>query len=329
MSFIKKNFTSFIKLGFSYLLGKNYPFVSVLRLNDACNMTCSYCDSYKLTKSIEINSLLTFLDKIYQKGCRFMILTGGEAFLYKDREKLMEWFKGKGVYLVINTNGKLINQTEYSQFLQKADEILISIDGPEEFNDLHRGKGTHKKVIQTLDFLKQLKKKITLSVVLTKYNSNEEVYEYIRKLKLDYGASVGINPVTSNGRINSDDFSESSAVPHQELKNFRNYILRHQKSFKEVPAMLLDYLVTPKPFVCKSMSYAIYVDVDHGIYPCINVTDRPEARFSDIESFDGKYQKKIECKECNCTPLIMGNLMFQDGRFPSVKKVFGIIKRHL
>ncbi|MFA7613772.1 MAG: radical SAM protein [Candidatus Caldatribacteriota bacterium] len=329
MSFLRKNLYSFIKLGFSYLLGKNYPFVTVLRLNDACNMSCSYCDSYKLSKAIEINALLSFLDNIYQKGCRFIILTGGEAFLYKDREKLMEWFEGKGIYLVINTNGKLINQSEYTNFLKKADEVLISIDGPEEFNDHHRGKGTHQKVIQTLDFLKQQKKKITLSVVLTKYNSQEEVYEYIRKLKIKYNATVGINPVTANGRINSSDFSHSAAVPHSELKNFRDYINRHRKSFKEIPAMLLDYIVSPRPFICKSMSYAIYIDVDHGIYPCINVTDRPEARFADIESFDGKYQKTIECQQCNCTPLIMGNLMFQDGRFPSLKKVFNIIKRHL
>lgn len=329
MSFLNKNFISLIKLGFSYLRRKNYPFVSVLRLNDACNMSCQYCDSYKLSKSIEINALLSFLDKVYQQGCRFMILTGGEAFLYKDREKLMGWLKNKGIYLVINTNGKLINQQEYVNFISQADEILISIDGPEYYNDLHRGKGSHQRVIQTLDFLISLKKKITLSVVLTKFNAKEEVYDYIKELKFKYGASVGINPVTSHGRINSADYSQASSLSTQELKNFKSYILKHQKSFKEVPSMLLDYLVSPQPFICKTMSYAIYVDVDHGIYPCINVTDRADARFSDIESYDGNYQKRIECQECNCTPLIMGNQMFQKGRLPSAKSVLSIIKRHL
>lgn len=329
MSFIRKNVFSLIKLGFSYLTGNNYPFVSVLRLNDACNMACNYCDSYKLTKSIDIDVLITFLDKIYKKGCRFMILTGGEAFLYQDRPKLMKWFENKGIYLVINTNGKLINQADYIEFIQVADEILISIDGPEEYNDLHRGRGTHSKVIQTLDLLVKMKKKITLSVVLTKFNAKDEVYDYIKNIKLKYGATVGINPVTSNGRINSAEYSEQSSLSRHELENFKDYILRHQKSFKEIPAMLLEYIVKPSAFVCKSMSYAIYVDVDHGIYPCINVTDRSDARFSDIESYDGKYKKKIECKECNCTPLIMGNLMLQEGRIPSMKKIFAIIKRHL
>lgn len=328
MSFLIKNFFSLTKLGIAYLTGRNYPFVTVLRLNDACNMACSYCDSYKLSKSLEINPLISFLNKIYNQGCRFLILTGGEAFLYEHRQELMDWIKDKNIYLVINTNGKLIGKSEYDDFIKSADEVLISIDGPEEFNDNHRGKGTYQKVINTLEFLKSHKIKTTLSVVLTKYNTTIEVLDHIKDLKLKYNASVGINPVTPSGRINNTDYSNENAISESDLEVFRSYIGRNSKSFREVSNLLLDYIYRPRPFVCKTMRFALYIDVDKGIYPCINVTDREDARFSDIVSYNGKYKKEIKCNQCNCTPLIVGNLLLQK-KIPSIKKVFSILRRHI
>jgi sulfatase maturation enzyme AslB (radical SAM superfamily) len=326
MSFIRKNYLSLLKLASSYLTGRNYPFVSVVRLNDACNMACSYCDSYKLSKSVEISPLITFLDQIYQKGCRFIILTGGEPFLYKDRAALMKWFQGKNIYLVINSNGKLIQNTDYQDFLKKADEVLISIDGPEEYNDSLRGHGAHKRVIETLQFLKTRGIKRTLSVVLTKSNSDEDNFAYLRDLKTKYETSIGFNPVTPDGRINNTEFSEINSVPKERLIALKNFIKLNRKIFLETPALLMDYFIAPSPFTCKTMRFALYVDVDHGIYPCINVTHRPEARFSDLESYNGKYQKKIQCQECSCTPLIMGNLMLQE-KLPKPKYIFSILKR--
>ncbi len=326
MSFITKNYHSLFKLGLAYLTGRNYPFVCVVRLNDACNMTCSYCDSYKLSKSVELSPLITFLDQIYQKGCRFIILTGGEPFLYKEREALLEWFRGKNIYLVINSNGKLIQNSSYQDFLKRADEVLISIDGPAEYNDSLRGQGAHKRVLETLQFLKEHHIKRTLSVVLTQMNTHEDNFRYLRELKIRYDTSIGFNPVTPDGRINNSEFSQNNSVPKDRLMALKAFIKLNRKIFLETPALLMDYFISPQPFTCKTMKFALYVDVDHGIYPCINVTHRPEARFSDLESYNGKYQKKIHCQECSCTPLIMGNLMLQE-RLPKPKYIFSILKR--
>lgn len=316
-----------LRLGISYISNKQYPFVVVLRLNDFCNLKCTYCDSYKFSDQIDSEKLFLFLEKVYQSGTRLFILTGGEPYFYAHREKLMNWFAKRNAYLVINTNGQMINTLKYQKFLLQADDVLVSVDGEEEQNDLNRGQGTYKNAIATLDFLQTQKKRITISAVVTKNNFSIKQLEHILLLKKKYNAFVGISPVTADGRINSDSFYKNNKSSQEMLIQIRDFILNHFSVFNEFSKNILDYLVQPKPYSCQTMKYALYVDVDSNIYPCINVTDRKDAIVSNLKDYNFNATTNVYCTKCSCLPLITANGYFN--KTIKAKDIFkGLFQRY-
>lgn len=246
--------------------------------------------------------------------------------------RLLQWFKSRKSYLIVNTNGKLIDhpqhQIQYRNFLDATDEVLISIDGPEDVTDHHRGVGTFKNVIQTLDYLKSKKIKPTLSAVLTRKTLNLETLEFLKGLKVKYGASIGLSPVTEDGRINNKDFSLSNRPSPEQLTLMKDFVLARKQIFPEINSILLDYFIKPRAIQCKTMRFALYVDVDHQIYPCINVTGRKDAQLGDIDHYNSKFDQKVVCDKCSCTPLIVGNLLLQS-KIPKPTYITTILSRYL
>ncbi len=328
MSFLRKNLYSSLKLVKNYALNQYYPFVVVLRLNDACNMSCEYCESYKFSSSIDYNSLIPFLEKVYKAGCRFLILTGGEPYLYKDRNKLLQWIKNKNIYLVLNTNGKLIADKEYQDFLMEADEVLVSLDGPKEIQDNHRGKGSFDRTIALLDILKKNKIKITISAVITPINIEQYVFDFFKAIKSTYSAYIGFSPVSYSGKINDNTYTRENELNNDNINKLVFLIKKNKNIFKEIPNVLLNYFLKPKPFICKTAQYALYVDSNEMIYPCINVTDRTDAIIGNIKSFTGVPERSVKCKICYCSALVVANLALEK-RPPTLKFLVEISKRYI
>jgi radical SAM protein with 4Fe4S-binding SPASM domain len=91
-----------------------------------------------------------------------------------------------GCEIGIPTNGTLIEK--YAELLveTKPNRLWISLDGPEEINDLQRGKGVFQKVIRGIDKLYEIRKarksefpKIGVTYVVTPLN-----YSYIEEFFL-------------------------------------------------------------------------------------------------------------------------------------------------
>ncbi|WP_417335302.1 radical SAM protein [Halobacteriovorax marinus] len=310
-SFIRKNFISIIKLGFSFLLSKKYPFVAAIRLNDQCNLKCDYCDSYKMNKVIPFQDLIAYLDSLHQKGCRMVILSGGEPFLYPHREELMDWLISKNFYISINTNGRSIENSSYRSFIDRADQLMLSLDGSKYSTDKHRGTGCYDAVIKTLDYIKPKKIKATISCVLTKVNTNKETYLHLAEIHKKYNASIEFNPVTERGRINNSEASLSLAPSKDQLIEFRDLFKSAPKLYPNDPTIILNYFINPKPITCKTIKYALYIDVTGDIFPCINVTDLDSAKYSSInEKYPTlNHKKKVTCDVCTCPTLTRANML--------------------
>gem|GEM_PF-2836518 len=328
MAFLRKNWLSLLKLILAWLRGRSYPFVVVLRLNDSCNLACKYCDSYQLDKTLHFKKLEAFLDQVYAIGCRFFILTGGEPFLYEDRMHLENWFAKRNCYLVINTNGKRIDHPQYQHFINQADDVLVSLDGLETLNDENRGKGSFQNVMKTLEFLRKQKKKVTLSCVLTEKSTTVENLEFLLSIKKKYKANIGLSPITADGRINNSQFSNQNALSSEKLRLLKEFYHQNRRHFPELSDPLLAYFVRPKPFVCQTYRYALYVDVSGEIFPCINVTDRSDAVVANVATYQNQLKPEVRCEKCSCTPLIMANLFFQTDA-PKASLGLAIFQRYL
>jgi putative peptide-modifying radical SAM enzyme len=98
--------------------------------------------------SVDVERLKSFLDKDPKA---VLIFYGGEPLLQID--KIQEIMDKIDVPFRMQTNGLLLNKLP-KEYMNKITKILVSIDGDEERTDKNRGKGTYKRVMENLSFIK-------------------------------------------------------------------------------------------------------------------------------------------------------------------------------
>jgi MoaA/NifB/PqqE/SkfB family radical SAM enzyme len=147
----------------------DFPKVVSFTVTNRCNLHCRMCaqwseegymlkgkagDSYS-GNVVRYEDLLKVVDEVQAYGVP-LIIRGGEPLLYPHIVDLLTYIKAKGVSLSLETNAVLLKK--YAELLVKLriDNMIISIDGPEEIHDHVRGvKGTFARVREGLQELEK------------------------------------------------------------------------------------------------------------------------------------------------------------------------------
>jgi len=175
-----------------------------------CNLDCAYCfyldreaDPYKdLPKrqmTIEMLERLVDTYLFYSYPAATFAFQGGEPTLcgVEFFRKLVEFQQqygrnGQMVSNAIQTNGVLLDRDWCQLFHEYRFLVGLSLDGAEEINDTYRfnkaGHGTHKRVMQGLEWLLSEKVDFNILCVVSQANVRKakEVYAYYRKLGVEY-----------------------------------------------------------------------------------------------------------------------------------------------
>jgi MoaA/NifB/PqqE/SkfB family radical SAM enzyme len=131
------------------LPGQRRPLIAVLILNNECNLSCRHCPVRELpAQSASFEQVCRDLETLYRLGVRFLILSGGEPFLWRDGdhdlERVVRQARRQGYFsTVVCTNGTLPLEST-------ADYLLVSVDGGEEDHDRIRGQ-SHERIIEHID----------------------------------------------------------------------------------------------------------------------------------------------------------------------------------
>jgi MoaA/NifB/PqqE/SkfB family radical SAM enzyme len=102
------------------------------------------CDIWKRPRGSEIepSELIRHRESIAALKVRQVVLTGGEPLLHSNFEAICKFFKSCGVRLTLLTTGLLL-QKRAETVARWIDDIIISLDGPENIHDgirrVHRG----------------------------------------------------------------------------------------------------------------------------------------------------------------------------------------------
>jgi len=137
---VKKNDTADFLFLESIDYYKKNPFGIVFTITHKCTMKCKFCFNsydYDLKKRNKLNDLTTeeikkIIDKFYNAGIRYIILSGGEPLIRNDFFKILDYLVKKKIYIVINTNGVLINDDMASKISKYPVHIMMSLH---QFND--------------------------------------------------------------------------------------------------------------------------------------------------------------------------------------------------
>jgi radical SAM protein with 4Fe4S-binding SPASM domain len=162
-----------------------YPRWIVLQLLEKCNLRCTMCYEWgkegayhgkKNMHQLDVSVLKKIIEDCSPAKPNYDFF-GGEPLLYKNVGDVISLIKFYGSELIIPTNGTLVEKNAEMLVETGPDKIWISLDGPEEINDLQRGKGVFKQSIAGIKKVLELREsagkkypKIGVTYIVTSKN---------------------------------------------------------------------------------------------------------------------------------------------------------------
>lgn len=138
-----------------------------LTITNACNLRCKMCGQWSETgyvrksghsqAEMRLPDWKRLVDEAAAHGVSWVLVRGGEPFLFPGIIELLEHLREKGISTSIDTNGTLLKQ--YAADLVRLGDIhlTISVDGPEEVHDAVSGvKGCFRRIEEGLAVLRDL-----------------------------------------------------------------------------------------------------------------------------------------------------------------------------
>lgn len=210
-----------------YLTTRTPVFVSIV-LNDRCNLRCSYCYSNvnnrydsRHPEGFSKQEIFDMVDELYCMGTRLIFLLGGEPLLHEHIGEIVDHIVEKGMMLHIITNGTLIKKK--LRQIKKAHYLCVSLDGPGEYNDFYRGKGTYAVIMDNIKAALAENLRVRIHPVLTKGSINilPDLIKICQELKI----MMTYSPANYLGETDFPDFK----ITDQEYKVFWQELIRMKK----------------------------------------------------------------------------------------------------
>jgi len=177
------------------------PWATVVQLipTEACNLRCPMCNQWgengyflagiRPVQHMEKEALTEFLRSLSPQHS-FISIHGGEPFVYKHFDTLLEILAEKQFDVMFSTNGTLLSNYIAPLSELKNLALLLSIDGDEATHDLIRGKGRYRLAKDGLAELFDFRRRrgmplpfVSMSFVVCEYSTDaiEAVYEVARE----------------------------------------------------------------------------------------------------------------------------------------------------
>ena len=144
------------------------PFPQIVQIipTEQCILRCKMCNQWGDTgyfvtgkrpvSSMAVADLIRFLNRYRQIEPDFLLsVHGGEPFMYHHMPELLDYLAEHRIDTYFSINGTLLaRHAEKLARMNRHAMYLRSIDGGEETNDLIRGKGTTRKIIEGIHLLR-------------------------------------------------------------------------------------------------------------------------------------------------------------------------------
>lgn len=184
---------------FKALHGRRPPGFLVISPTKACNLQCKGCYasssevSHERLKWEVFDRLLSEARDIF--GIRFIVISGGEPFTYKDQGKdLLDMVaRHDDMFFMSYTNGLLIDDKKAARLAELGNfSPAISVEGWQTRTDERRGAGVFAGVMDTMGRLRKHGVPFGISLTATTQNC-EELFsdEFMDYLFFEQGAMYG------------------------------------------------------------------------------------------------------------------------------------------
>ncbi|QNI33758.1 radical SAM protein [Alloacidobacterium dinghuense] len=165
--------------------------ILILNVHERCNCRCLMCDIWKRSNAGELTTeeLTRHRESIINLGVRQVVLTGGEPLLHSHLEALCSFLRECGVTITLLSTGLLLKKRA-ELVATLTDEVIVSLDGPEEIHDrVRRVRGGFQLIRDGILALRQLNPSLPIrgrsTVQRANYSSLRQTVQAARSLGLD------------------------------------------------------------------------------------------------------------------------------------------------
>lgn len=235
-----------------------------LFLTQYCNLKCRHCyiDPPFIGKNapaiqgseIELKYIISALTQAKEMGALKLVkITGGEALLRKDDVlDLLQWLKGQGLAVILETNATLVTEKE-ARAIHAAGvrTVSISMDGADaQTHERIRGvQGCFERSIEGIKLIRKHNPDLKVQVVYSLWRQNQDVMRMVRLAK-EIGATVlKINPITRMSDRSAEMHEKGELLGVKEFLDAYRKIKRYQMSgtqSKKIP-VIFDVPMAFKP----------------------------------------------------------------------------------
>jgi len=246
--------------------GINSPHVMIISPTMRCNFRCEgcYAASYERKDDLPPEVFDRILSEAEELGTNFFVIVGGEPFIYPGLLDIIR--KHKHSFFQVYTNATFIDRAMAKKLVELGNIApQISVNGPGEYTDASRVKGSFDQAMQAMDNLREAGCCFGFSSLVTRHNvdvicSEEWVDQLIEKGAL-YGwlflyMPVGLDP-------------DPNLMPTPEQRDQLRVAVRHYRQTK--PILPIDFW-NDGPLACGCISGGReYFHINHkgDVEPCI------------------------------------------------------------
>lgn len=314
--------------------GQHKPLVVLMYLTDRCNLRCTYCVGHWSGRKLpdpSLEEIKDWVDQFTAMGTRHVTIHGGEILLRQDTASLIEYMKGKGLYVNLVSNGIIL--PENIDQLAGVDSLCISLDGRQEANDANRGKGSYEKIMLAIMAAKREGFPLTVQCTLTKNNIGEIEYlaEQAKRIGYYQQFSLLLKPNSESNMqlgLEGEDIRQAlSSILDLKRKGFP--IFTSEKTLINALAWPLPYDQAmldkqeaarhPGIIPCQYGKLKVVIDANANVLPCSSLNDSFSAMNLRQTSFAQAYRHVLESNTCeSCFFLTQNDWSLLLGLSPSI-----------
>lgn len=273
------------------------PISGTFELSPLCNMDCKMCFAKMTKEQMEahapIKNYKQWLDLAKQAcdaGMMFILLTGGEPFLYPNFKELYLGLKKLGLIISINTNGTLINEKIVDWLANDPPRRLnITLYGA---NNQTYDRLCHNPIgfTQTINAIKLLKSRnisVKLNCSLTPDNIEDldKIYAIAKELEVPIETAYYMVPPVRDNNIGNEKYRlspQEAAKAKLRIKQleygediFKDYIAGTLDRYYDVKNNKISNKKYEPGFTCRAGNSVFWVDYDGTLMAC-NFTRNPQ-----------------------------------------------------
>jgi len=276
-SFVQRDIYKEKRDNFKKKYGIEPPSFIVFSPTQKCNLHCigCYASSTINAPTLDYGIVDKIVDEVYNEwGNRFMTISGGEPFMYRDSGKTLFdiWEKYNEMFFLVYTNGTLINK-ENAKKLAELGNITpaISVEGFEKETDERRGRGIFKKILKATENLKKAGVPFGVSVTVTAKNIdvllNDKFYDFIfQKLGASYMWMFQLMPIGQ-----ARDIKKMGINPEQRVKLYRKWEYLLEKKKYCIADFWNSGVLSNGCIAYGRKGGYLYIDWNGNITPCVFV----------------------------------------------------------